>query len=184
MTNIQTSEREARKVNALRAWSLKAERVGHELAKHRNAQAKVLKRAKVANSAIGAFALVFGFVALVPSVKVLLGDFIPLVIAIIGAVFLFADAYMPSILEDPNPQRFGDYAHYILKYSRDLDALADNVVLPPVEWDARADLLMDWTRANLDDAIKEWPWLIGVVSMPSTTAQQGIPADAPQAALR
>jgi hypothetical protein len=170
--NSQVLQRDQKKIDSLREWALKAERVGHELARHRNTQAKILKRAKIANSAIGAFALVFGFVALIPSVKKLIGDYAPLIIAVIGAIFLFADAYMPSILEDPNPQRFGDYAHYILKYARDLDALAENTALPLIEWDARADLLMDWARANLDDAIKEWPWLIAVIAPNPPIVQQ------------
>ncbi|WP_310483985.1 hypothetical protein [Chamaesiphon sp. VAR_48_metabat_403] len=171
-TNNQVLQRDPKKIDLLREWARRAERVGYELAKHRNTQTKILKRAKMDNSAIGAFVLVFGFVALVPSIKNLIGNYVPLIIAVIGAIFLFADAYMPSILEDPNPQRFGDYAHYILKYARDLDALAENTALPLLEWNARADLLIDWARANLDDAIKEWPWLINVISPNPPTVQQ------------
>jgi hypothetical protein len=66
---------------------------------------------------------------------------------------------MPSFLDDPNPERFGDYSRYLFKYSREIDRLLQDRRLTITDWNARAWLLYEWARFNIDDSLEKWPWL-------------------------
>ena len=133
--------------------------VGRILAKHKTAQARLQKRIKVASFCVGGFAMIFGFVSAMPQVKAAVGDILPLVVGILGASFLLLEAYTPSVLDDPNPDRFGDYSKYILRYARTIDELLHEKKLTEADWFARAWVLYQWSRDNLDDITEKWPWI-------------------------
>jgi hypothetical protein len=103
--------------------------------------------------------MIFGFVSAMPQVKAAVGDILPLVVGILGASFLLLEAYTPSVLDDPNPDRFGDYSKYILRYARTIDELLHEKKLTEADWFARAWVLYQWSRDNLDDITEKWPWI-------------------------
>lgn len=123
------------------------------LIEHGDSQAKIQKRIKLGNYAVAGLVMLFGFLSYTPFGKQEFGDITPLLIAVLGATFLLLDAYTPHMLDDPNPERFRDYAFYIQKYARDIRTHINNNNLSEPEWNATADLLSDWTRTNTDDVL-------------------------------
>jgi hypothetical protein len=146
-------------VRVLQEVSAILKKYGRLLAYHKDKQLRQQKRAKVANYLVGGFVMIFGFVSAIDSVKRYVGAFIPVIFAALGATFLLLEAYMPSFLDDPNPERFGDYSRYLFKYSREIDRLLQDRRLTITDWNARAWLLYEWARFNIDDSLEKWPWL-------------------------
>jgi len=152
-------QRDPETIRALQEVSVILNKYGRLLANHRDKQLRQQKRAKVANYLVGGLVMIFGFVSAIDSIKKYIGAFIPVTFAVLGATFLLLEAYMPSLLDDPNPERFGDYSRYLLKYSRDIDRLLQERRIPIVDWNARAWMLYEWARFNIDDSLEKWPWL-------------------------
>jgi hypothetical protein len=143
--------RDANRVAILKQVSQQSSKLSKVLREHEQSQTILQKRIRLANSAVGAFGIIFGFLSYTPSIKSAVGENFPIVIAALGAIFLLLDAYSPHLLDDPNPERFRDYAFYIRKFARDIETHLTNTDLSEVQWNATADLLSDWARTNIDD---------------------------------
>lgn len=152
-------KRDPETVRVLQEVSVILKKYGRLLACHKDKQLRQQKRAKVANYLVGGFVMIFGFVSGIDAVKQHVGAFIPVIFAVLGASFLLLEAYTPSFLDDPNPERFGDYSRYLFKYSREIDRLLQERRLAITDWNARAWLLYEWARFNIDDSLEKWPWL-------------------------
>jgi hypothetical protein len=143
--------RDQKRLNSLKAIGQDALKYAIALKTHEESQTKIQKRIKLANYAVAALVMLFGFLSFIPVAKQQLGDSLSIAITLLGACFLLLDAYSPHLLDDPNPERFRDYAFYIRKYARDIETHCADTDMPDAHWIATADLLSDWARTNLDD---------------------------------
>lgn len=168
-------KRDEKRMESLKHIGLKAACIAQILAEHRQAQQKIQKRTKLANYAVGAIVMLFGFLSFVPSFQQSFGHYFPVAIVLMGAIFLLADAYVPHVLEDPSPDRFGDYAVYINKYARDIETHINDFDLSSVHWNAKADLLSDWARSNIDDVFVKWTWVRPALDQ--LTEFRGVPTE-------
>jgi hypothetical protein len=159
MTNPAAPDSISDLKESLRDIARRCSLVGRVLAKHKTAQTRLQKRIKIASFCVAGVVTIFGFVIGMPQVKAVVGDGLPLVVGVLGAGFLLMEAYTPSVLDDPNPERFGDYSKYILRYSRTIDELLHEKKLSEADWFARAWVLYEWSRDNLDDITEKWPWI-------------------------
>lgn len=126
--NIQNSGRRER----LGQMGQDAKRMVNLLLNHAGQQEGIQRRIRLANYAVAAFVMLFGLLSFTEFGKQKFGDFLSLAICVMGAMFLLLEAYTPHMLDDPNPERFRDYAFYILKYARDIDTHLANTELDSV----------------------------------------------------
>ncbi|MEJ2744873.1 MAG: hypothetical protein P8123_04180 [bacterium] len=81
------------------------------------------------------------------------------VLSIVAALLLLLDALLPSLAEEPNPERFNDYAWYIGRLQRDLKALSIDSKLPEQVWNARLHEKISLAQENMKDVEIKWPWI-------------------------
>ena len=115
--------------------------------------------ARTVNLVVGLGVAFFSLLVFTPA----LGTTVPqewvLAAALVAAFALLADAVLPNLLGEPNPDRFQDYSYYIQNYSLELTTLIEDTSLESRAWEARARELVRLTRLNVDDVFRKWPWV-------------------------
>ena len=130
------------------------------LNKHANSQKTIQHLLRTMNFIVGLGVALATLLALVPSFQALTGQNVIAILALIAAFVLIGDAALPSVLSEPNPERFKDYALYIRSYTQELKSLENDVKLDAATWEARVVELVRLARMNLDDVFRNWPWLV------------------------
>lgn len=130
------------------------------LSEHAARQKTIQHVLRTVNFVVGIAVVLLTLLALVPSFQPLAGQQAVAVLALVAAVVLLADAALPSILPEPNPERFKDYALYIRSYAQELKGLETDATLTNDAWRARILELVRLARMNLDDVFRQWPWLV------------------------
>ena len=144
-------------VAQLKATAATCGDLSHVLAEHADRQRFLQRILRSANFVVGVVVVFFSLLALAPSFTAFSGATPVAVAAIVGAAFLLADAALPSILSEPNPDRFKDYATYIRGYAQEFAALQADNVMNSDAWTARANELIRLARLNVDDVYRQWP---------------------------
>lgn len=80
------------------------------------------------------------------------------VATLVAAAALLLDAALPTIMAEPNPDRFKDYAYYIDECARELLKLAEKPEFTPT-WEARAEVHINSARLNIDDVFRTFTWV-------------------------
>jgi len=136
-----------------------AGRVSRVLAEHAAFQKRLQHLARTVNLVVGLGVAFFSLLVFTPSFSAMVPQGWILAAALVAALALLADGVLPTILGEPNPDRFQDYSYYIQNYSLELTSLTEDASLEPRVWEARARELVQLTRLNVDDVFRKWPWV-------------------------
>ena len=150
-TEPMPHQRDQLKLNRLRTVAERSRKLSTALFKHADKQIRVIRLIRFLNFIVGAVVAYLSLtISNIDANKAL---------ALIAALFIFADTGLPLIMGEPNPERFRDYAIYIEEYGRILENLEIDDELEPLPWNSRVMELVNLTQKNIDDVLGKWPWI-------------------------
>jgi hypothetical protein len=144
-------------VSRCRATAKLARRTARILAEHSTKQRNLQHLIRGANFGIGSIVAAYSLLSL-QSAGQTSSHQGAVIATLIAAALLLLDAAMPTILTEPNPDRFKDYAYYVDEFARELLRLAEKPDTTPI-WEAKAEVYINLTRLNIDDVFRTFTWV-------------------------
>lgn len=131
-------------------------RIGIILAEFGNAAKSRIIMLRIINVVIG-MAL---FITLIPQFAATIGPSNISIITIVAAIVLLLDTILPLFLGNDSPERYEDYAKYIMGYRDFLDeTLVDESLVLQVR-QARLTETISLAQSNLRDVRAKWPKIV------------------------
>ena len=157
----QHEQEQARKalITEAAATARTASLVAEILAKHASSQRRRARFLRTLNFIVGIIVAAVSLFAFVPDTRQVLTERRLLIAAAIAGLFLIADAVLPGLRDEPNPDRFHDYSYFIQHYVLEIKSLETEHSLDAAVWDARLREMIRLTRLNVDDVFRKWPWI-------------------------
>lgn len=146
-------------IEEAKATAKTASHVAAILADHASSQRFRARLLRIANFVVGSIAAAISLVAFVPDSKSVLSENRLIIATLMASFFLIFDAVLPSLRDEPNPDRFQDYSYFIQNYALELRSIESDKSLEFLVWEARIRELLRMTRLNVDDVFRKWPWL-------------------------
>jgi hypothetical protein len=141
----------------------KAEKVGKDcfavglvVAEHGDAMKKRVALLRIVNVVVS-MAL---FITLIPAFSATIGTVGANMIAVIAGIVLLLDTVLPLFVGKDSPERYEDYAKYIMGYKDFLDETLVDTTLSPEVRQARLTEIIRLAQVNLRDVRSKWPGLV------------------------
>ena len=100
------------------------------------------------------------FVSLVPQFSTVLTPAGISVISVVAGIVLLLDTVLPLFAGKDSPERYEDYAKYILGYKDFLDETLVDATLQPEVKQARLTETISLAQLNLRDVRSKWPMIV------------------------
>jgi hypothetical protein len=149
----------------------KAEKVGKDsfaigvvVAEHGDAMKRRVALLRIVNVVVS-MAL---FITLIPTFSATIGTWGTNAVAVIAGIVLLLDTVLPLFVGKDSPERYEDYAKYIMGYKDFLDETLVDTTLSPEVKQARLTEIIRLAELNVRDVRSKWPVLV----------RKAIPADA------
>lgn len=100
------------------------------------------------------------FITLIPTFSTTIGTVGTNAIAVIAGIVLLLDTVLPLFIGKDSPERYEDYAKYIMGYKDFLDETLVDTTLSPEVKQARLTEIIRLAQVNVRDVHSKWPALI------------------------
>lgn len=111
--------------------------LGRLLAEHASNQRGLQRFLRTVNFLVGVSVAALSLLAFIPQPGGAVNQRALLVGSLLAAALLVFDAALPSLSDEPNPDRFQDYSFYVEHYPADLMSVETDSTLHPDVWRAR-----------------------------------------------
>jgi hypothetical protein len=100
------------------------------------------------------------FITLIPTFSATIGTVGTNAVAVLAGIVLLLDTVLPLFVGKDSPERYEDYAKYIMGYKDYLDETLVDATLSPEVKQARLTEIIRLAQLNLRDVRSKWPALV------------------------